>query len=81
MLWLPSCPSLPLPRNYPRNRGTQVESEYSSLRRSLQRLAGAAHEILKRVATMKVGGPMGVACPRACLLLCMPWERASCCAC
>ncbi len=40
-------------RSYPRNRGTQVDSEYASLRRSLQRLAGAAHEILKRVATMK----------------------------
>lgn len=30
-----------------------MDSEYASLRRSLQRVAGAAHEILKRVATMK----------------------------
>ena len=42
-------------RNYPRNRGAQVESEYSSIRRSLQRAYTAAHEICKRVATMKAG--------------------------
>lgn len=46
-------------RNYPRNRGAQVESEYNSIRRSLQRLAAASHEILKRVVTMKAGeGPL-----------------------
>jgi hypothetical protein len=40
-------------RGYPRNRGTQVESEYASIRVGLRRAAAAAHEILKRVATLR----------------------------
>ncbi|KAH7618798.1 putative ubiquitin-conjugating enzyme E2 R521 [Nannochloris sp. 'desiccata'] len=40
-------------RNYPRNRGSQVESEIHSIRSSLQRVYTAAHEILKRIATLK----------------------------
>jgi len=40
-------------RNYPRNRGSQVDSEMNSIRSSLQRVYTAAHEILKRVASLK----------------------------
>lgn len=40
-------------RNYPRNRGSQINSEISSIRSSLQRVYSAAHEILKRIATLK----------------------------
>lgn len=48
----PAPPPL-LCRSYPRNRGAQVESEYGSIRASLARVYTAAHEILKRLATMK----------------------------
>jgi ubiquitin-protein ligase len=40
-------------RNYPRNRGSQVDSEINSIRSSLHRVYTAAHEVLKRVATLK----------------------------
>eukprot|EP00887_Chlorella_sp_A99_P001442 scaffold8.g1442.t1 len=43
-------------RSYPHNRGAQVDAEYNSIRRSLQRAYAAAHEICKRVASLK-GGP------------------------
>ena len=40
-------------RNYPKNRGSQIDSEIGSIRSSLQRVYTAAHEILKRIATLK----------------------------
>ena len=45
-----------LRRSYPRQRGSQVESEYNSLRSSLRRAYTAAAEILKRIATLKTQG-------------------------
>lgn len=40
-------------RNYPRHRGSQVDSEIDCIRSSLQRVYTAAYEIFKRVATLK----------------------------
>lgn len=49
----PAKPCFQQLRNYPRNRGAQVDAEYASIRRSLARVYTAAHEICKRLATMK----------------------------
>jgi hypothetical protein len=53
--FLPSCVCR---SNYPRNRG-QLDSELTSIRNGLHRATTAAHEICKRVATMKAAeGPL-----------------------
>jgi hypothetical protein len=62
-LRFPAAEALQQLRNYPRQRGSQVDSEVASMRRSLTRAQAAAHEVCRRVATLKAapggGAPAG----------------------